>query len=60
MTVNGKERQSKWETATRVTVTLLAPEDLKDKGELTLIVQNPIAAGGDSAPFTVPGGISRG
>ncbi len=54
VTVNGKERQSKWETATRVAVTLLAPEDLKDKGELTLIVQNPSAAGGDSEPFTVP------
>ena len=56
VTVNGKERQSKWESATRVTVSLLATEDLKDQGELTLVVRNPVAAGGDSAPFTVPVG----
>ena len=47
VTVNGKKRDVGWESATRVTVTLLAAEDLKDKGELTLIVQNPSAAGGD-------------
>jgi hypothetical protein len=56
VTVNGKERASQWESATRVTVTLLAPEDLKDEGQLTLIVRNPVAAGGDSAPLAVPVG----
>ncbi len=51
-TVNGKSRGAEWGSATSVTVTLAA-EDLKDKGELKLIVQNPAATGGDSAPFTV-------
>jgi hypothetical protein len=53
VTVNGKGRDVEWESATRVIVTLLATEDLKDKGQLTLIVRNPVAAGGDSAPLTV-------
>jgi hypothetical protein len=53
VTVNGKPRDREWESATRVTITLLAAEDLKDKGELKLIVRNPATAGGDSTPFAV-------
>jgi IPT/TIG domain len=53
VTVNGKPRETNWESATRVTVTLLGPEDLKDKGELKVIVRNPVNAGGDSVPFAI-------
>jgi IPT/TIG domain len=50
--INGKQRDVKWESDTRLTVTLL-PEDVAAPTELQLIVRNPTAAGGGSAPLPV-------
>ncbi len=56
-TVNGKQRDVNWESDTRLTVTLLA-EDVAAAGDLQLIVRNPVAAGGASAPLPVTVGAS--
>jgi hypothetical protein len=53
VTVSGKERAAKWESATRITIALDPVEDLKTPGKLMLIVRNPAAAGGDSAALGV-------
>jgi hypothetical protein len=50
--INGKQRDVKWESDTRLTVTLL-PEDVAAPTELQLIVRNPTAAGGGSTPLPV-------
>lgn len=51
-TINGKQREVNWESDTRLTLTLL-PEDVAAAGDLQLIVRNPAAAGGASAPLPV-------
>jgi hypothetical protein len=50
--INGNQREVKWESDTRLTVTVLGEEVLA-AGELQLIVRNPAAAGGSSAPLMV-------
>ncbi len=50
--INGKQRDVKWESDTRVTITLL-PEDVSAAGQLQVNVSNPAAAGGASAPLPV-------
>jgi len=50
--INGRQREVKWESDTRVTVALL-PEDVSAAGQLQVIVRNPAAAGGASAPLPV-------
>jgi hypothetical protein len=56
--LNGKQRDVKWESDTRLTVTLL-PEDVAAEGDLQLIVRNPGATGSDSTPLPVPVGPSK-
>ena len=55
--INGAQRKATWESDTRLTVTL-DPEDVSAEGVLQLIVSNPAAAGGDSAPFQLTVGPS--
>ncbi len=50
--INGKQREVKWESDTRLTVMLL-PEDVSAAGELQVVVRNPTAFGGASAPLSV-------
>jgi hypothetical protein len=50
--INGKQREVKWESDTRVTVALL-PEDVSAPGRLQVIVRNPAVVGGASPPFPV-------
>jgi hypothetical protein len=51
--VNGKDRNAKWISTTRLALTLL-PEDVSAKGELRVKVHSPDARGGDSPEFTIP------
>lgn len=50
--INGETRDVKWQSDTRLTVTLL-PKDVSAAGDLLVIVSNPAAAGGDSKEFKV-------
>jgi hypothetical protein len=50
--VNGETRDVKWQSDTRLTITLL-PKDVSAAGDLLVIVSNPGAAGGDSKEFKV-------
>jgi len=55
--INGAQRKVTWESDTRLTVDL-DPKDVSAEGVLQLIVSNPAAAGGDSAPVQVTVGPS--
>ena len=50
--VNGETRDVKWQSDTRLAITLL-PKDVSAAGDLLVIVRNPGAAGGDSKEFKV-------
>jgi len=50
--INGQQREVRWESETRLTITL-DREDVSKKGELRVIVSNPATAGGASAPLLV-------
>ena len=51
--INGETRDVKWQSDTRLTITLL-PKDVATAGDLLVVVRNPSSAGGDSKQFTVP------
>ena len=51
--INGETRDVKWQSDTRLTITLL-PKDVATAGDLLVVVRNPSSAGGDSNQFTVP------
>ena len=51
--INGETRDVKWQSDTRLAVTLL-PKDVATPGDLAIVVRNPSAAGGDSKEFAVP------
>lgn len=48
--VNGSNRETRFEDGTRLSVKLL-PEDVRDEGELELLVSSPAPGGGDSRPI---------
>jgi hypothetical protein len=50
--VNGKDRNAKWISTTRLALMLL-PEDVSAKGELRVKVHSPDAQGGDSPEFAI-------
>ena len=50
--VNGETRDVKWQSDTRLTVTLL-PKDVSAAGDLVVIVSNSAAAGGDFKEFKI-------
>jgi IPT/TIG domain len=51
--INGETRDVKWQSDTRLTITLL-PKDVEAAGDMLVVVRNPSSAGGDSKQFTVP------